>query len=88
MKLNRKKAAIFIPSPNVTDNQQFKNANAIAKQGGALLIEEKDITREKIKEMITSVLNDDGKIKSLGENIYSFAVPDATATLRVISPSL
>lgn len=72
-----KKAAIFIPSPNVTDNQQFKNANAIAKQGGALLIEEKDITREKIKEMISSVLDDENKMKSLGENIYAFAVPDA-----------
>ncbi|MBR5538450.1 MAG: UDP-N-acetylglucosamine--N-acetylmuramyl-(pentapeptide) pyrophosphoryl-undecaprenol N-acetylglucosamine transferase, partial [Clostridia bacterium] len=35
-----KKAALFIPSPNVTDNQQFKNANAIAEKGGALLIEE------------------------------------------------
>lgn len=72
-----KKAAIFIPSPNVTDNQQFKNANAIAQKGGALLIEEKDITREKIKDMISSVLENAEKQKSLGENIYDFAVPDA-----------
>ncbi len=72
-----KKAAIFIPSPNVTDNQQFKNANAIAQKGGALLIEEKDITREKITEMISAVLEDKERQKLLGENIYSFAVPDA-----------
>ncbi len=72
-----KKAALFIPSPNVTDNQQFKNANAIALRGGALLIEEKDITREKITEMISSLLSDDAKRASLGENIYEFACPDA-----------
>ena len=72
-----KKAAILIPSPNVTDNQQFKNANAIAKQGGALLIEEKDITREKIVDMISSVLDDEEKRTAMGEKIYSFAVPDA-----------
>ncbi len=72
-----KKAAILIPSPNVTDNQQFKNAAAIAKKGGALLIEEKDITREKMCSMIASVLEDKDKQKELGENIYSFAVPDA-----------
>ena len=72
-----KKAAILIPSPNVTDNQQFKNANAIAKQGGALLIEEKDITREKIANMITSLLDGEEKRKTMGEKIYAFAVPDA-----------
>ncbi len=72
-----KKAAILIPSPNVTDNQQFKNANAIAKQGGALLIEEKDITREKIVTMITSLLDSEIKRIVMGEKIYTFAVPDA-----------
>ncbi len=72
-----KKAALFIPSPNVTDNQQFKNANAIAKKGGALLIEEKDITRDKLKEMIVSVLSDEKCQKDMGEKIYDFAVPDA-----------
>ena len=72
-----KKAAVFIPSPNVTDNQQFKNANAIAKKGGALLIEEKDITRDKIQELIVSVLEDQQKQKEMGEKIHDFAVPDA-----------
>ena len=72
-----KKAALFIPSPNVTDNQQFKNANAIAEKGGALLIEEKDITREKMKDMILSVLGDEKSRELMGEKIYEFAVPDA-----------
>lgn len=71
------KAAVFIPSPNVTDNQQFKNANAIAQKGGALLIEEKDITRERIVEQITSILDNPKLQKELGENIRSFALADA-----------
>ena len=72
-----KKAALFIPSPNVTDNQQFKNANAIAKKGGALLVEEKDINRVSLCEMITKTLEDDDARKEMGERIYEFAVPDA-----------
>lgn len=72
-----KKAAVFIPSPNVTDNQQFKNANAVARQGGALLIEEKDIAREKMRTLILQVLDDPKMQTSMGEKIYSFAVPDA-----------
>lgn len=72
-----KKAALFIPSPNVTDNQQYKNAAAIEKQGGAMLIEEKDISREKLSGMIVSLL-DDAKLRAeMGEKIYAFAVPDA-----------
>ena len=72
-----KKAALFIPSPNVTDNQQFKNANAIAKRGGALLIEEKDITREKLSALIVEALENDEQRTLMGEKIYEFAVPDA-----------
>lgn len=72
-----KKAALFIPSPNVTDNQQYKNAAAIEKQGGAMLIEEKDISREKLSGMIITLL-DDAKLRAeMGEKIHAFAVPDA-----------
>ena len=38
-----KKPALFIPSPNVTDNQQFKNADAIVQKGGALLLGKKTL---------------------------------------------
>ncbi len=72
-----KKPAIFIPSPNVTDNQQFKNANAIAKQGGAMLIEEKDLKRGKLEEMLIPLLNDPVAQQEMGERVYAFAVPDA-----------
>ena len=72
-----KKPAIFIPSPNVTDNQQFKNANAIAKQGGAMLIEEKDLKRGKLEEMLIPLLNDPVAQQEMGESVYAFAVPDA-----------
>ena len=72
-----KKAALFIPSPNVTDNQQFKNANAIAKLGGALLVEEKNIKRGMIEEMILPLLEDASAREAMGKKIYDFAVPDA-----------
>ena len=72
-----KKAALFIPSPNVTDNQQFKNADAIAQKGGALVLEEKNITRQRVQDSILSVLDDEQKQRKMGEAIFSFAVPDA-----------
>ena len=40
------KAAILVPSPNVTGNHQYYNAKAVADRGGAILLEEKDMTAE------------------------------------------
>ncbi|MGN1334777.1 MAG: undecaprenyldiphospho-muramoylpentapeptide beta-N-acetylglucosaminyltransferase [Anaerovoracaceae bacterium] len=42
------KAAVLIPSPNVTGNHQYYNAKAVADRGGAVLIEEKDLTAERL----------------------------------------
>lgn len=47
------RACILIPSPNVTGNHQYYNAKAVADRGGAILIEEKDLTAEGlIKEVM------------------------------------
>ena len=56
-----KKAAIFIPSPNVTDNQQYENAHVLEKADAAMLLEEKDATAQKLAEMINTLMNDDKK---------------------------
>ncbi|MCQ2547536.1 MAG: undecaprenyldiphospho-muramoylpentapeptide beta-N-acetylglucosaminyltransferase [Clostridia bacterium] len=42
------KAAIYIPSPMVTGNHQFYNAKAVGDKGGAMVIEEKDLSSELI----------------------------------------
>ena len=47
------KAAILIPSPNVTGNHQYYNAKAVADRGGAILIEEKDLN---IREVVCDVM--------------------------------
>ena len=42
------KPAILIPSPNVTGNHQYFNAKVVSDKGGAVLIEEKDLSAEKL----------------------------------------
>ena len=44
--------AIFIPSPMVTGNHQYYNALAVAEEGGALIIEEKDLEDSRLIEKI------------------------------------
>ena len=71
------KAAVLIPSPNVTDNQQYKNAKVFADAGGAVLIEEKDLTPERICSEVSAVLENPARMHSLEKNISAFAVPDS-----------
>jgi len=49
---------ILIPSPNVTDNHQEKNARALSDQGAAILLLEKDCTAQALMEHITTLLQD------------------------------
>jgi UDP-N-acetylglucosamine--N-acetylmuramyl-(pentapeptide) pyrophosphoryl-undecaprenol N-acetylglucosamine transferase len=46
------KAAVLIPSPNVTGNHQYYNAKSVADRGGALLVEEKDLSSEAVIEAV------------------------------------
>ncbi|MDY5859485.1 MAG: undecaprenyldiphospho-muramoylpentapeptide beta-N-acetylglucosaminyltransferase [Eubacteriales bacterium] len=71
------KAAVLIPSPNVTDNQQYKNAKVFADAGGAVLIEEKDLTPERICSEVSAVLENSARMHRLEKNISAFAVPDS-----------
>lgn len=75
------KCAVFIPSPNVAENHQYKNAKALADDGAAELFEEKSITQNPglLPERIKYLLSDEGKDRrvSMGEKIKKFASSDA-----------
>ena len=59
------KASILIPSPNVTGNHQYYNAKAVADRGGALLIEEKDLSIKQVVENVLGLKNDREKLKAM-----------------------
>ena len=48
----------MIPSPYVTDNHQYYNAKVVADRGGAILIEEKDLTDGEVADEIEQLMND------------------------------
>lgn len=52
------KAAILIPSPNVTGNHQYYNAKVVADRGGAILMEEKELTADRLVEAVLKMKSD------------------------------
>ena len=71
------KPAILIPSPNVTDNHQYKNAKVLADGGAAELIEEKDLTAERICEAVERLAEDKELRAEMQRNSARFARSDA-----------
>ena len=70
--------AIIVPSPNVTDNHQFKNASELAASGGAIVIEEKDVTPQILYERAKELLSDEDKREQMSQNLFKNAILDGT----------
>ncbi|MEM0541302.1 undecaprenyldiphospho-muramoylpentapeptide beta-N-acetylglucosaminyltransferase [Flavobacterium sp. j3] len=71
------KPTIFIPSPNVAEDHQTKNAKAIVDKNGALLIKESELD-EKFETVFNQLIHDENLQKSLSENMKKLAKPNAT----------
>lgn len=71
------KPTIFIPSPNVAEDHQTKNAKAIVDKNGALLIKESELD-EKFESVFNKLIHDENLQKSLSENMKQLGKPNAT----------
>lgn len=74
------RAAILIPSPNVTGNHQYHNAKSVADKGGAFLIEEKDVTADAIFERLAE-LKENGGLRRDMERCSREAAPADAASI-------
>lgn len=72
---------ILIPSPNVTDNHQEKNARALADNGGAVLVLEKDCTATLLMEKITTILENKQAYEQMSQALKRICVPDSAERL-------
>jgi UDP-N-acetylglucosamine--N-acetylmuramyl-(pentapeptide) pyrophosphoryl-undecaprenol N-acetylglucosamine transferase len=74
------KPVIFIPSPNVAEDHQTKNAKSIVDKKGGLLLKESELDAE-FSLVFEALLKDQGKQNQLSENIKQLAMPEATKTI-------
>lgn len=70
------KPVILVPSPNVAEDHQTKNAMALVQKDAAIMVRDVE-AREKLVEEALVLLNDEQKMRVLSENIKKLALPDA-----------
>ncbi|MBS3739079.1 undecaprenyldiphospho-muramoylpentapeptide beta-N-acetylglucosaminyltransferase [Mesohalobacter halotolerans] len=81
------KPVIFIPSPNVAENHQFKNAQSVAKHQAAICIEEHELD-QKFETTLNELIEDKAKQQQLSINIKSLAKPQATKDIVDIAEKI
>ncbi|WP_300434072.1 undecaprenyldiphospho-muramoylpentapeptide beta-N-acetylglucosaminyltransferase [Christiangramia sp.] len=74
------KPVLFIPSPNVAENHQAKNAMAVTEHDAALMITEDELT-ERFEPCFFSLLNDERTRNRFAANIKKLALPNATSDI-------
>lgn len=71
-----KKPSILVPSPNVAEDHQTKNAQALSTKHAAILIRDCD-AREELIPLALKTVGDDARIRELGENAGKLAELDS-----------
>jgi len=81
------KPIILIPSPNVSENHQYKNAQSLVNKNAALLVKDSDASRKLVYKVL-ELLKDTIKQKELSNNIKKLAVKNAADRIAEIALSL
>jgi UDP-N-acetylglucosamine--N-acetylmuramyl-(pentapeptide) pyrophosphoryl-undecaprenol N-acetylglucosamine transferase len=70
------KPVILVPSPNVAEDHQTKNALALVNKDAALYVKDAEAP-DTLLQMAINTVNDEAKLKSLSENVLKLALPDS-----------
>ena len=80
--------SILIPSPNVTNNHQEKNARVLESGGGAVVLLEQEADAKRVYKEIMALLRDQRRSEEMSKNLRSMAVADSTDRICRIAEKL
>lgn len=74
------KPAVLVPSPNVAEDHQTKNAMALVDKGAAVLVKDNDAPEELIIKAL-EIVKDNSKLQAMAERIRHFGMRNAAETI-------
>ena len=80
--------SIFIPSPYVTNNHQYKNAMDLVNKNAALILEEKDLTRNNLITMIDRILKNEKEYDEIKNNLKDLGIKDSSSRIYEVLKDL
>jgi UDP-N-acetylglucosamine--N-acetylmuramyl-(pentapeptide) pyrophosphoryl-undecaprenol N-acetylglucosamine transferase len=75
------RAAILVPLPTATDDHQRKNARALVKQGAAQMIDQRELTGDRLAAEVVALANDQERRRTMSTAARRLARPDAARAI-------
>ena len=75
------KASILVPLPTATDDHQRKNARALVAQGAAVIVEQRELTGDRLAAELLALAGDAARREQLGRAARRMARPDAARAI-------
>jgi UDP-N-acetylglucosamine--N-acetylmuramyl-(pentapeptide) pyrophosphoryl-undecaprenol N-acetylglucosamine transferase len=82
------KPAIFVPFPRAADDHQKRNAEALEQAGAAVMLEQSELTRERLVHSVTSLFGDQARLKAMGEAARRLSHPNAAREIAEMAAQL
>lgn len=79
-----RRAAILVPFPGAADQHQLRNAEALAAAGAAVLLEQRELTPERLAAECASLLAAPERLAAMRESVGKFAHPDAAERIAAL----
>lgn len=70
--------SILVPYPHAIDDHQTRNAEYLVEAGGAILIADKDLTKQSLAQQFSALLRDQQRLAAMRKAAKKLARPDAT----------
>ena len=69
--------AVFVPYPHHKDQHQLKNAEALERAGGAILVPEEELGADVLRTIVEEILFEPGRLLEMEDCALSLGRPDA-----------
>src|SRR4029434_5681815 len=76
-----RRASILVPFPGATDDHQRKNADVLVKQGAARMVEQRELTGERLATELLALAGDAAERRRMGRAAAARARPDAAKVI-------
>jgi UDP-N-acetylglucosamine--N-acetylmuramyl-(pentapeptide) pyrophosphoryl-undecaprenol N-acetylglucosamine transferase len=75
------RGAVLVPFPGATDDHQRKNAQVLVDGGAAVMIDQRELTAERLADVVAGLLADAPRRRAMGQAMRTFARPDAASRI-------
>ena len=82
------KPAVFVPFPRAADDHQKRNAEALARAGAAVMLEESKLNRTSLVETVAALFNAPLRLQKMGEAARKLSHPPAAHDIAAIAARL